>query len=726
MRRMLRIALLASVSLLAMNRAALADPFSVGVALVGAFTSITGVTVPIDIALIGQIALGALAVGANLLSASLFSGHQTLVPDKYQSNFTASDGSELRGVGRGLLGGLEVYGNTSGVNRYRMIAHMKGEIDGVEDVYLGYRPVTVEADGAVSSPPWSKPVGSYVYLRRQPGDGTETADANAVADLSEWTTAHKGQGIFQTTAQFISPGITTAKFQTLFQSGVPEVAYLARLEPVYDPRTLATAWTDNGILNTAHVLAQFPGFSAASFDWTTIGTEATRADAMVAKQGGTRKRATAHGIWASENKRVEIAQAFVSSIGGDVREANDGTIQVVLVDDAPTAERTFPADYIYDYDYIYGAEATDRANKCRVWYWSPERYYKIIDIDMSGIAWATIDDEVTRVGDIYYDARFPYCTDAGQAQQLARREFLLKRADHGLIVTNQAGAALWDISFADIEFPEFNADGSSETMLCLIGTPRMNDEDGTVEIPFTVWPQELIDEPWTPATHEAAAPSQLPPRQFEAKLDQPAAPSEAAVVQYPGGGAYETRVKFAGVTGGTVAEANYRGYTAGNPDSWASMSDVEGAGTFWLGYVAAGDMTGDQADFRVRFFNAEEQGSYFSDLLEVGALAVDNSTPPAPDVTIVTAFNGSNWEDTITTDTSDIAPVEVEITGSGGASGYSYSGDIRPGEPDVQVSSDAGYTNPTGRSYSVVVKTTDGTSSSATVVNSYNPTPPGP
>src|SRR5690606_20801210 len=79
------------------------------------------------------------------------------------------------------------------------------------------------------------------------------------------------------------------------------------------------------------------------------------------------------------------------------------------------------------------------------------------------------------------------------------------------------------------------------------------------------------------------------------------------------------------VAGANTAEANYRTYTGELPDQWSSMTEP----TLQLAYVAE-NLTGQQVDFRVRYANSDGEVSYFSDLLEVGSLAVDNSAPPAP------------------------------------------------------------------------------------------------
>ena len=55
------------------------------------------------------------------------------------------------------------------------------------------------------------------------------------------------------------------------------------------------------------------------------------------------------------------------------------------------------------------------------------------EINMTGIAWATIDDEVDRWGEKILTVELPFCPSASQAQRIARRIFEWSRADSGTI-----------------------------------------------------------------------------------------------------------------------------------------------------------------------------------------------------------------------------------------------------------------------------------------------------
>lgn len=630
---MLKTFLLAGASLLAMTTVVSADPIITPIASflfagpLGAAVSFSTIYTSLQVLA---------AVGLAVASSVFAPKPGGINPGDFKSTFETGDSSEIRAVGRVRVGGLKAFGNTAnGTDRYRLICHVRGPVTAVEEHYFGGREVTVESDGAVSSPPWAKPGGSWAYVKAKIGDGTETAWSDLVTAFPElWTTDHRVRGIAQSLLKYISPGISSEKFMKLYQEGVPDYERVQRSEPVYDPRDLAqdasteSTWeySDNGPLCAAHILRSYPSLVVADFDYAGIGGEADKAEVTVATKTGTEERSRCWGMWASETPRGDVMDQVLKSIGAEIVPSDDNSFVVRLVDDVRTPEITFTDKHLVDLQWRSGPESVERPNICRVKYYSPERNYDMTEIDLTGIDWARNQEEIDRVGEQIMDIDLPFCPSASQAQRIARRLFALARADAGVATLNFAGLAAWGKTIAAIPLPDLDV-----TETCAIGTPRVNDQEGTVEIPFVVWPTLAA---WDPATMEAAAPPVIPELQYESELDKPAAPAAAAVVQYEDL-SYETRVKFVAVTGGTIAEAVYRTYTAGEPDAYNSMTEYSGSGTDRYGWVAA-DTHGEKVDFKCRFFNANDEGSYYSDVLTVDPLAIDNTAPAAPtfDVTV--------------------------------------------------------------------------------------------
>ncbi|WP_459077765.1 phage tail protein [Mesorhizobium sp. A623] len=610
-------------------------------------------------AVIGNAVIGAALIGASLLS-SVLGRTPKINPGDFKSTFETGDSSEIRAVGRVRVGGLKAFGNTkSGTDRFRLICHTRGKVSAVEAHYLGGREVTVEADGQVSSPPWAKSGGSYVYIKSKIGDGTETAWANLMSAFPDlWTSAHRVRGIAQSLIQYISPGITTEKFMKLFQSGPPDYERVQRSEPVYDPRSgqsatndATWAYRDTGPLCAAHILRSYPSLVVSDFDYAGIGTEASKADALVATKSGTEERSRCWGMWASETPRGEVMDQVLKSIGAEIVATDDNSFNIRLIDDVRTPEITFTEKHLIDLQWRSGPESVERPNICRVKYYSPERNYDMTEIDLTDIVWARAQDEIDRVGEQIMDIDLPFCPSASQAQRIARRLFALARADAGVATFNFAGLAAWGRTVAAIPLPDLDI---VET--CAIGTPRVNDDSGTVEIPFIVWPDLS---PWDPAIMEADAPAVVPEMQYESELDTPTPPSFATVVQYSGGG-YETRTVFSAVSGGTIAEAVFRTYSAGQPNAFASMTEYSGSGSTRYAFVA-GNTVGSKVDFKCRFFNDDDDGSYYSPLLTVDPMTITNSIPDAPSIDAVVTVDGTyQFDITLKSSTFHVTRLRVE------------------------------------------------------------------
>ncbi|MEP9374990.1 phage tail protein [Mesorhizobium sp. KR1-2] len=629
--------MLAGICLPALTSHAFADPVSIGSFVISALLSVgAGSILPaVSAAVIGNVVIGAAVVGLSLLS-SIRGQAPKIDPGQFKSTFESGDSSEIRAVGRVRVGGLKAFGNTSGgKNRYRLICHTRGKVTAVEQHFLGEREVKVEPNGAVSSPPWARKNGSWVTIKNKVGDGTETAWPDLVSAFPTlWTADHRLRGIAQSLVKYVSPGFddedAQKKFQQLYQGGVPDYERVQLSEPVFDPRTTGQsatgegtwAYRDNGILCGAHILRSYPSLAAADFDYAVIATEATKADALAATRTGTEPRARSWGMWTSETPRGQVMEQFLRSIGAEIVQTDDNRIALRLIDDVRVPEITIPARHVIDLQYRSGPESVERPNICRVKYYSPERNYEMSEIDLTGIAWARVQEEIDRVGEQIYDVDLPFCPSAAQAQRIARRLFALARADAGVLKTNFVGMAAWGKTVAAIEIPDLDI---IET--CAIGAPRVNDDEGTVEIPFVVWPTLP---PWNPSTDEALPPPEVPDMSYESELDTPARPSTAAVVRYPDG-SYETRVKFTAVAGGASAEAVYRTYDGGEPKAYASMTEYADGGLVRYAYDAA-NTAGKKAEFKCRFFNADGDGSYFSPLLTIDPMVIDNTPCAAPEI----------------------------------------------------------------------------------------------
>ena len=689
MKRFLLATVFAVTVIVSVQDKANAEPVSlgsaIGLALFSAGVPVAGFTATTAL-IVGNIVIGAATIGAQLLLGQQ-SSPNPVDPGQFKQNYENPEGPEIRAVGRVRLGGLFFFRNTSGAYTYRLIAQCRGPIDAIEEYYVGGREIVVnQSNGVVESPPWANAgVGNeYLTVENKIGDGTETAWPDVITAFPQlWTSDHRARGIAQIKAVFRSPGINTETYLSLFGSpGVrDQIETVIRAELIYDPREASHdiddnttwEWSDNGILCAAHILRSFASIADSEIDWDDIETEADKADVLVATKDGTERRARASGSWQADGEsRGKIMEAMLDSIGAEITESEAGLIRIRLVDDNRPSELTYTSKHITGIRLKYGLESVERPNVCRLWYYSPERDFDVAELPLveddgeTPIGWSRYQDEIDRVGEQPFELRLPFCPSASQAQRIARRRFLLERADRGIANSNMAGVACWGMRVVDLPFPDIAPGGGDLSQKCLIGTPRVDDEAAEVEIPFIVQPTIAA---WVPATDEADSLPDVPQIEFESDLDKPTSPSGVALVQYADN-SYELRMLFTPVTGTSTAEANYRTFRDNDPNLpsvWISMQEIGDN----FGWASVGDILGDRIDTRVRMVGASSDVlSYFSDVLRVSSLAIDNTAPPAPVINGTATTNGIEYDvDIDVTFPLDVSAIRLVITreiGTGG------------------------------------------------------------
>ena len=596
--------------------------------LVAAGTGLTGATLTAVASAISAIIVAGAAFAVN----SLLAPSQKLDPSKGRETFKASESSEIRAIGRVRLGGMIAFGATNVHNKFRLILHAKS-FDAVESHYLGGKEVIIDSDGAVTSKPYTISGTTYIWIKNDLGDPDKVAWPDLMTYFPAlWTSNHRVRGVAQSLVRYLSPGVTSARFLRLYQSGPPEYNVIARGERVYDPREGSHdvsdpdtwEWSDNGILLALHMMLTFPRFDSSYFDMALIEAEADKADVLVDTIDGTEPRARAWGIWPSEGSRLDMLKQLLDSIGAELVITDANLIGIQLIDDDRTAAATLEitTKHIQKFDWRSGPESVERPNRVRLSYYSPERNYELAEIDLSQAAWSYVQDEIDLVGEQSMEISLPFCPSASQAQRIARRMFLMSRADQASMVTDMAGVAAWGQRVIQVTI-----DDLEETLLCAIASPRVGDKSGLVEIPFITVPSMPT---WDPTIHEAPAPLRIPEVTYSDSIDTPPTTTGYSVVTMPSTG-IETRFMDVNVALG-------RGFSGGSatlervyrvldplPGEWRPVTGFGGT----TGYAQI-DLSGLTIQFRQREYNTDDENSDWSEIFEGVVPAVDNSVPGLP------------------------------------------------------------------------------------------------
>lgn len=715
--RALKIAALSGASLLALTAAADAMPTTLGSLIISAFLSV-GLGGLLPAASAAAIGWGAIGVGlaAAQIGASFLFKAPSANPQSLKSTVKGAEGPGRYATGRVELAAKVNFGGTKEYLIYRWLLHCFGPLDGVEMYKYGGVEITVEPNGDVSTPPYAVVGGSHLRVQSKPGDGTETAWADLVADFPSLFDADcRARGIVATLLRMDSPGTAHPKFQKLLQGGIKELKMQARVGAFYDPRDGQTRWTMNGVVQCLHWMRQLPGMRDELIDIEGAADVADAADVLVPTIGGTRPRCQMSGGWEGP-LTYDIFADMLRSTGLEVRRTAEGKYGLAFVEDNPASELTLTAAHIIDNYPQAGPEGAKRPTIAKLRYFSPERGFEVAEVSLHerdlltdeyiGADWARIPAEIERYGEQEMPVELVFCPDAGQGQVITRREFHMGRADSGMLKTRLAGMAAWGKKVITIEIPDVGEDGGSSFVKVRKGPMRINDQEGYCEIPYQIIP-EILKTPWNAASDEVPPPPLLPVQQTESDLETPDAPAEATLVQYPGGG-YETRIRFGYVPGAVMAEAVYREYTGASPGPFQSMgeyqSEIDPANTAY-GWVAD-NTAGERVEFKVRWWDDDltpENGSRFSGMLNVPAMAIDNTQPSA----LVLGIDGGD-ELSVGTEQMRVVQIRIEHQPPAGAYSTLVTWDVRPGQIKAQAITPTGVGTHNYRAYA---KTSDGTDS---------------
>lgn len=210
------------------------------------------------------------------------------------------------------VAGVRVFDHTTGAeNKYlhRVIAFTGHEIESFHEIYINDELVTLDGNNNVTSP---SRYDGFVRIKAHLGSDTQSADADLVSEVTDWTIDHKLSGVAYLYIRY--------KFdQDAFPNGVPEVTAVIKGKKVYDPRTGTTAWSDNPALCIRDYLTNSRyglGESTDNIDDNLFIVAANVCDYYNYPTLTGDKRYTANGSFTTAASPYDFLNNILSSMGG--------------------------------------------------------------------------------------------------------------------------------------------------------------------------------------------------------------------------------------------------------------------------------------------------------------------------------------------------------------------------------------------------------------------------
>ena len=297
------------------------------------------------------------------------------------------------------IGGTRVFMEVSGGdNEYLhvVIVMSEGEINSFENVYLN--------DIISTDSRFSGVLNVYTHT----GADNQTADSNLVADLPNWTSAHRLRG---TSYVYVK-----LKFDVdAYPQGLPTITADLKGTKVYDPRTSTTVWSDNPALCIRDYLTNTRygrGIDTSLIDDASFTVAANYCDTTVNIGGATVKKYTCNGIVNTSQGSIGILKQLLTSCKGFL--VFTGGKYKLIIDKVETAAFTFSEDNIIGEWKVSLGSKNSQFNRIRANFINKNKQWQPDIAVVESTALRTLDN-----GELLEKTiTLPYTTDIDRAKMI--------------------------------------------------------------------------------------------------------------------------------------------------------------------------------------------------------------------------------------------------------------------------------------------------------------------
>lgn len=355
----------------------------------------------------------------SLVSSKLFGPQVQRAPRQDpQAVINQALAARTRGYGRCKLGGVRAFFDSRDGYLYQIVMLHTGEIDAIEQFWIGDKAVTRDDDGKVIDPPYKDSNGrQFVQIWARLGLDEQDAYGDMLAAWPDiWTDAHQLNGIASMLAIFRSPNAT--KVAKIFpESYNTSLRVVARLSKVYDPRTGKTAWSRNAALCIRDYLTSRDGYRLTNdqIDDESFANFADLCDERVPlKSGDTQARYTIDGTYSLLDEPTDTLDRMRAACDAELYETPEGKIAIRGGDWTPPTV-TLTEKEIRTYELQQGSERFTTFNELKITYTSPRHDYQ----PQEAVRWIDPDDQAVR-GVISSSFTVDMAASAAQVRRLAK------------------------------------------------------------------------------------------------------------------------------------------------------------------------------------------------------------------------------------------------------------------------------------------------------------------
>ena len=348
--------------------------------------------------------------------------------------------------GRARVGGAIVFTGTTGTNNrllHQVIAYTGHEIEDFDEIYINDARVT-GIDGSGNVTQITLPDGStssryngFIRIKEHLGASDQTADADLVNEVTDWTANHRLRGIAYLYVRYTFDADG-------FPNGVPEVTVTVKGKKVFDPRTSTTAWSDNPALCLRDYLTSDYGLgeAAANIDDTLVSAAANVCDQTDTIAGTARY--TCNGNFTTSQTPDDIIGDLLTSMSGLLWYAQGEWRMKPGYWVAPTVE--FTEDDLRSNVFVNTRHSRrDNFNTIRGTFRGDETDWQLTDYpEVTNAAFLSADNGQESVADI----ELPFTDNSIEARRIAR--IMLERNRQQLTVGASFGLRAFQVQVGDV------------------------------------------------------------------------------------------------------------------------------------------------------------------------------------------------------------------------------------------------------------------------------------